>query len=55
MAPQGINSEEELVFFDHEQVKQLLFIGFQDEDELKYGIALATYIEEQTKQISNKV
>jgi len=55
VAPQGINSEEELVFFDHEQVKQLLFIGFQDEDELKYGIALATYIEEQTKQISNKV
>jgi hypothetical protein len=55
MVPHGINSEEKLAFFDQEQIKQLLFIGFQDEEELKYGIALATYKEEQTKQISNKV
>jgi len=36
MVPHGISSEEKLAFFDQEQVKQLLFIGFQDEDELKY-------------------
>lgn len=40
IAPMGIIGGENLIFFNHEQVKQLLFIGFQDEEELQVSFAL---------------
>lgn len=45
--PQGFIVQETAVFFQHEDIKQLLFIGYQDEEELQYGLALA--------EIRNKV
>lgn len=52
-APHGINNVEELIFFNHDQIKQLIFIGFQDEDELKYSFALASCKEEQLKRLNH--
>ena len=39
IAPLGIQADEELIFFNHSDVKRLLFVGYQDEDELKYAVA----------------
>lgn len=41
--PHGINDKESLKFFNHEEIRRLLFIGYQDEEELQYSIALAAY------------
>lgn len=49
LVPQGINNQAELKFFNHSDIRQLLFIGFQDEDELKYSTALSSYQTEQAK------
>lgn len=49
IVPQGINNQSELKFFNHSDVRQLLFIGFQDEEELKYSTALSSYESEQAK------
>ena len=38
-SPLGIQANEELIFFNHNDVKRLLFIGYQDEEELKYAVA----------------
>lgn len=38
--PMGIQTESNLKFFNHEQVKQLIFIGLQDQDELSYSFLL---------------
>jgi hypothetical protein len=44
-APEGFADPDELSFFDHSEIAQLLFIGFQDEQELKYSYALAEHKE----------
>lgn len=49
-APIGIAGDEKLIFFNHEQVKQLLFIGFQDEEELQVSVALG----EEKEKIAEK-
>lgn len=36
--PLGIQANKELIFFNHSDIKRLLFIGFQDEEELKYAV-----------------
>lgn len=37
-APTGV-SDDSLAFFNHEQISRLLFIGYQDEEELQYSYA----------------
>lgn len=44
--PVGI-ADNDLSFFDHEQVKRLLFIGFQDEEELQYSYACKQFNKEE--------
>lgn len=35
--PLGIQSEKDLFMFNHSDIKRLLFIGFQDEEEIVFG------------------
>ncbi|MGL5150369.1 MAG: DUF4176 domain-containing protein [Clostridium sp.] len=46
IAPFGVQTQENLRFFNHEEIKRLLFIGFQDEEELQYSLTLSV---ERTK------
>lgn len=41
LVPQGFQEQEKLRFFNHDEIQQLLFIGYQDEEELQYSAALA--------------
>lgn len=34
--PEGLVSSDSFVFFDHEAIERLYFIGFQDEEELRF-------------------
>ncbi|WP_297520845.1 DUF4176 domain-containing protein [uncultured Clostridium sp.] len=36
-APVGVQGEEELEVFNHKEIKRLLFIGFQDEEEMQFS------------------
>lgn len=46
--PQGFTNQDNVRFFAHSDIQQLLFIGFQDEEELQYSIALGE-IKESSK------
>lgn len=47
--PAGIQSETELKFFDQDQIKQIVFIGLQDEEEIAYSYMLSTKLKELNK------
>lgn len=49
-APYGLESNEELKFFNHEDVKRLLFIGYQDEEEIMYSLSATKQKEENLKK-----
>lgn len=34
--PEGIVSPKEIFFFDHDAIEVLFFVGFQDEEELRF-------------------
>lgn len=34
--PEGIIDSREMLFFDHDAIERLFFVGFQDEEELAY-------------------
>jgi hypothetical protein len=34
--PEGIVSPQEIFFFDHDAIETLFFVGFQDEEELRF-------------------
>ena len=48
-APYGLEDNKELKFFNHEDIKRLLFIGYQDEEEIIYSLS-ATKQKETEKQ-----
>lgn len=39
-APYGLENNQELKFFNHEDIKRLLFIGYQDEEEIMYSLSV---------------
>lgn len=39
--PQGLQNSEQIKLFNHKDIRRLLFIGYQDEEELGYSIALS--------------
>lgn len=41
LVPVGIQTLDEVKFFDSDMIKRLLFIGYQDEDEIKYSYQLS--------------
>lgn len=49
-APYGLENNEELKFFNHEDVKRLLFIGYQDEEEIMYSLSVTKQKEEILKK-----
>lgn len=49
-APDGFMQADSLRFFNHDDIQQLLFIGFQDEQELKYSVALSDYKDKTEKK-----
>lgn len=51
--PQGAAKQENLVFFKHGDIKQLLFIGYQDEEELQYSGTLAE-IRNSSEMVENR-
>ncbi|MDO4806227.1 MAG: DUF4176 domain-containing protein [Coriobacteriales bacterium] len=34
--PEGITSPQEMFFFDHDAIEMLYFVGFQDEEEIRF-------------------
>ncbi|MBQ1880347.1 MAG: DUF4176 domain-containing protein [Lachnospiraceae bacterium] len=34
--PEGITAENKMIFFDREAIERILFVGFQDRQELEY-------------------
>lgn len=34
--PEGITGSKEMFFFDHDAIDRLFFVGFQDEEELRF-------------------
>ena len=51
--PVGI-TDNNLAFFDHNQVARLLFIGYQDEEEMQYSYACKQY-DNDSDSVSKKV
>lgn len=47
--PAGIQSDTSLVFFDQNQIKQIVFIGLQDEEEIAYSFMLSKKLKELNK------
>lgn len=41
LVPQGIQNPNNVVIFNHEDVNRLLFIGFQDEQEIEYSYTIS--------------
>ncbi|MCY6958012.1 DUF4176 domain-containing protein [Clostridium brassicae] len=41
LVPQGLQTPEQLRMFNHKEIKRLLFVGYQDEEELGYSLALS--------------
>lgn len=41
LVPQGLQTPDQFRIFNHNEVKRLLFIGYQDEEELMYSLALS--------------
>lgn len=39
LAPYGLQAPEGLRMFNHEEIRRLLFVGYQDEEELQYSLA----------------
>lgn len=38
IAPIGIQNQESFKMFNHEEIRRLLFIGYQDEEELNFSV-----------------
>lgn len=47
--PAGVQSDSKLIFFDQNQIKQIVFIGLQDEEEIAYSFMLSTKLKELNK------
>lgn len=45
--PEGVDGSQELLYFNQKDIKQIVFIGLQDEDELSYCYYLS--------QVSEKI
>ncbi|WP_411167590.1 DUF4176 domain-containing protein [Clostridium sp. MB05] len=41
LAPFGIQSQNQIKLFNHKDLTRLLFIGYQDEEELQFALAAA--------------
>ncbi|AQR94899.1 DUF4176 domain-containing protein [Clostridium saccharoperbutylacetonicum] len=39
--PQGLQNPEQIRLFNHKDIRRLLFVGYQDEEELGYSLALS--------------
>ena len=50
LAPFGVQNEEGIRMFNHTDIKRLLFIGFQDEEELQYSLAATVQKETELKK-----
>lgn len=48
--PAGIQSDTKLSFFNQNQIKQIVFMGLQDEDEIAYSYLLTKKSDEITKK-----
>lgn len=48
LVPQGLSTPDQIRIFNHSEIKRLLFIGFQDEQELGYSLELSK-IQEDNK------
>ena len=49
LAPYGIQSVDQFKVFNHEEISRLLFVGFQDEEEINYSLALSKVADENNK------
>ena len=45
LAPYGLQTPEQFRVFNHDEIRRLLFIGFQDEEELNYSAVLGKHSE----------
>ena len=52
LAPFGLQTSDGIRMFNHTDIKRLLFIGYQDEEELQYSLAATL---EQEKHIKKTV
>ena len=49
--PYGIQGDQELQFFNHEDIKRLLFVGYQDEEELQFSFLMAEQFEQSKNNL----
>ena len=47
--PSGIQFNTQLKFFDQDQIKQIVFMGLQDEEELTYSYMLSMKLKDLSK------
>ena len=51
--PEGFISSKKFLLFDHEQIDKIYFVGYKDDEEVKFKEKLVKIVEEMKKNMQN--